>query len=154
MKEGQSKYCYPNSDVLINKLGIVDDDLLNEVERIVTTFRIAQLVGGMKQYIDGKKTQILENKNDFMSHMEYMYHHFFKVDTYLAIHKYLFHDIYDFAGNIRDEAISKSNEPYFHNKTPFCYPSFIFEQLKEYLDKMNRTYCRISTRDQLLDFLS
>ena len=43
VEEGQSKYCYPGSEVLINKLNIMDDELLSDVERIITTFRISQL---------------------------------------------------------------------------------------------------------------
>ena len=43
MERKQSKYWYPNTEVLINKLKLEDGELLNVVERIITTFRISQL---------------------------------------------------------------------------------------------------------------
>ena len=39
----QSKYCYPNSDVLINKLDIQDQKTLDKVERNVTTLMLLDL---------------------------------------------------------------------------------------------------------------
>ena len=66
----------------------------------------------------------------------------------------MFGDIYDFAGEIRDEAIYKSNEPYFHSNTPFCYPSFIYKYLNDYLRDMSMKYDYIKGRDDLLTFIA
>ena len=38
-----SKYCYPNSFILINKLGIQDSKALNEAEREITAMRVSQI---------------------------------------------------------------------------------------------------------------
>jgi len=128
--ENSSKYCYDNG-VLINKLGIKDSELLHTTERNFTTFKIVALECG-------------EEKIDNLC----------SVDGYLALHKYICSEIYPFAGQIRDEGISKSNAPYFNNVTPFCYPEFIYPYLKDCLDKMNRYVKRIKSREELLKFLS
>lgn len=154
MEENQSKYCYPDSDVLINKLDIRDGVHLIDIERVATTFRVSRLISEFKKYISSGCSLDNVNNSNLMVNIDYMYHHLFSVDTYLMIHKYIFGDIYEFAGVIRDEAINKSNEPFFSGKTPFCYPSFIFDNLTEYLDKMKRTCRVICSREQLLDFIS
>ena len=41
--EWDSKYCYPHSFILINKLGITERDALNEAEREIASTRILQL---------------------------------------------------------------------------------------------------------------
>lgn len=74
--------CYPNSAVLINKLGIRDDRTLMQAESYYSAMRLMELENGIK----------FENV-DF--------------DFYLSIHKYLFQDIYDWAGQIRTTNISK-----------------------------------------------
>ena len=83
---------------------------------------------------------------------------FFRVEDYLSLHYFLFSDIYPFAGQIRDETIYKSNEPYFngdYNKTCiFAEPIYIFENLKSYFNKMQRSFKGIKTRDDLLNFLA
>ena len=37
-------YCYPDSDVLKNKLGIINQEKLHEVERKLTAIRINDLI--------------------------------------------------------------------------------------------------------------
>ena len=39
----QSKYCYPNTDVLINKLGITNQEDLDIAERRITTLMLMDL---------------------------------------------------------------------------------------------------------------
>lgn len=77
------KSIYTNQDgVLDNRLGITDEQALNEVERQWTTYRLAQL------YLQpGKQT--------------------FDMPHYLSIHKYLFDRIYPFAGETRSETTAK-----------------------------------------------
>ena len=41
--ERDDYYCYPNSSVLKNKLGIKDDKVLVEAERKLTTLKLAEL---------------------------------------------------------------------------------------------------------------
>lgn len=43
--EGQDRYCYPGSAVLINLLGITDSELLNQAEVEFTRLRLSLRVG-------------------------------------------------------------------------------------------------------------
>lgn len=70
----KSKYTYPNG-VLINKLDIQDQKELDEVEASLTYLRL---------------TNLSLQKLNFS----------FDLNYYLAIHKYIFQDIYSFAGEI------------------------------------------------------
>ena len=85
-------YCYPNSDVLINKLNIHDSDKLPEVERKLTMLRLMDL---LEKPVTGK----------------------FDFEHLRNIHKYIFQDIYSWAGKIRTVDIAKSNM--------FCKVQFI-----------------------------
>lgn len=77
-------YCYPNSDVLVNKLNIRNIDRLHEAERRITMFRLDDLLNNpIKENFDLKHLQ--------------------------SIHEYLFQDIYEWAGKIRIVDIAKSN---------------------------------------------
>ena len=79
-----SKYCYPNTNVLINKLNIRDSKELFEIEKKLTFIRLQEL-----QY------KPIKGKYDF---------------KYLkAIHKYIFQDIYEWAGQERTVEIGKGN---------------------------------------------
>ena len=80
--ERTSDYCYPNSDTLINKLGIKDEKVLNQYERKLVAIRQAELL-----------TNPMKGNLDF-EHLK-------------AIHKYLFQDLYHWAGEIRTCDIAK-----------------------------------------------
>lgn len=144
-----SKYCY-DDEVLVNKFNIHDDELLELVDREISTFRVADLVSAMRRHLASEKV----GKVNLEKVVSFLENHFFSVDSYLFVHNYLFQDIYSFAGNIRDEAIYKSNEPYFHNKTPFCYPSFIYEQLKHFLSDMSFRFGQVHGREDFLTLLA
>lgn len=149
MVENVSKYCYDNG-TLINKFDIMDKRDLERVERETTIFKITNLVKGMRAYIYSEPINNIELEKI----VSLLYRKLFTVNGYLLIHKYLFGNIYGFAGEIRDEAIYKSNEPYYHNVTPFCYPSEIFNNLNSNLRNMS-DYCgRLRSREDLLLFIS
>jgi cell filamentation protein len=78
------KYCYPNSDVLKNKLNITDAKQLFEVEKELTFIRLQEL-----------KTKPIIGKFDF--------------DHLKKIHRYIFQDVYEWAGQIRTVEIGKGN---------------------------------------------
>ena len=79
----KSKYTLDSEDkVLRNKLGIWDEDSLNEAERMITSYKLAKL------YLDTGAQSFDAN------HLK-------------SIHKFLFEDIYPFAGEFRRENISK-----------------------------------------------
>jgi cell filamentation protein len=77
-------YCYPNSNVLINKLGITDIEKLYDVERKLTSLRILEL---LENPINGK----------------------FDFEHLKKIHEYIFQDIYEWAGKVRTVDIAKEN---------------------------------------------
>lgn len=82
---GGGKNCYPGSDILINKYNIRDKELLEKFE-IQKVF--AKLLG-----LDVNPTRI-----------DYTYDALHLVN----IHKYLFGDIYEWAGSLRKENLYKS----------------------------------------------
>lgn len=102
--EWDKEYCYPESKVLINKLNIEDLEKLNIAEKEITALKLAYI---KKNPIDGK----------------------FDFDHLKAIHRFLFEDIYLWAGEPRHVNISKGNQ--------FClwqnideYAESIFKELK------------------------
>ncbi len=104
--EQQDEYCYPATKVLKNKLNIMDDSELLIAEREITSLKIAHLT-----------QQPFQGRFDF--------------DHLQAIHRYIFSDIYVWAGEIRrGEFLAKG-------KTIFClgryinsYAADIFGKLK------------------------
>lgn len=70
----------------------------------------------------------------------------FDVNHYLNIHKFLFSDIYDFAGKIRSENIAKT--------IPFCLPHLIYENLEETLRNAKRDIHKITNEEQLIEFMA
>lgn len=99
-----SIYCYPNSNVLVNKLNIHDNKKLATLERKLVLLKLYTL---------------RQNKNIG----NFDIHHF------LSIHKFLFEDIYPFAGKIRSEDIAKDN-------FRFAKWEYIEDQLRELFDKL------------------
>jgi len=83
MNNFKDPYCYPGTDVLINKLGIKDAEILKERESALVAVRSLELIDH-------------PIKGDF------------DLKHYQAIHKHLFQDVYEWAGKIRDVEISKS----------------------------------------------
>ena len=110
-----SKYCYPGTDILINKLDIKDRAKLEELENALIVFKIYEL----------RKKKITGN---------------FDLEHLLSIHKYLLFDLYDFAGKLRTENIAKDNFKFAD--TRFIEQELIklFEELKaeSYLSGLNK----------------
>lgn len=82
--EKDDYYCYPDSSVLKNKLNIDDEKALNEAEREITAIKTLELID-----------KPLRGELDF--------------DYIKRLHKHLFSDIYDWAGELRKTDISKGN---------------------------------------------
>ena len=76
-----SIYCYPNSNVLKNKFNIKDNKLLEELERKITLVKLFEL-----------------RQNNNIGN--------FDINHLISIHKFLFEDIYPFAGLFRTENIA------------------------------------------------
>ncbi len=100
----QSIYCYPDSNVLKNKLNIRDNKLLKAAEEEITLIKQMEL---LKNPIKGNFTK---------SHL-------------MNIHKFIFEDIYTFAGKIRREQISKAD-------TMFYPPNLIDRELGKVFTKI------------------
>lgn len=79
---GDTQYCYPKSDVLINKLGLTDEAALETAEIELTQARIEQF----------------EPDFDDIS-----------LSALCGIHRFLFQDVYHWAGELRTVDISKGN---------------------------------------------
>jgi cell filamentation protein len=77
-------YCFPNSNILINKLDITDAKKLHDVERKLTSLRILELI-----------EKPVKGRFDF-EHLK-------------KIHEYIFQDIYEWAGKVRMVDIEKGN---------------------------------------------
>ena len=96
--ERANAYCYPDSFVLRNKLDIQDGSVLNDLEREITSTRIQQ---AMDIPVKGK----------------------FDLKHLQAIHRFVFSDLYEWAGELRTVNIAKGNQ--------FC--NYLY--LEDYADK-------------------
>lgn len=100
----QSIYCYPDTEVYINHFKIMDSEELSELEADLTSIRLSELSLNQKSGRFG------------VAHLK-------------NIHKYIFQDIYPFAGKIRVEDISKGD-------TQFCLCQYIESNLEGVLGKL------------------
>lgn len=100
-----TKYCYPDTDVLINKLDIRDLDKLHIFERKLTMLRLLELLD-----------KPINGKFDF-KHLQ-------------AIHAYIFQDVYDWAGKVRTVDIAKGNM-FCNVRFISSQADVIFSRLKE-----------------------
>ncbi|MDP4094599.1 MAG: Fic family protein [Bacillota bacterium] len=107
----RSIYFYSDCDVLKNTLGIKDEELLKALEQDLTSHRLAELSEEPLRGIFG----ITHLKN---------------------IHKYIFQDIYPFAGKFREEDIWKGD-------TFFCKSQFVYQVLTELLEKLKSENCLV-----------
>lgn len=127
-----NKFCYENTDVLINKLDIKDPIKLKNIEIEKTAYKLSLL-----------------NLGDYSS-----INQTWDVKHYLSIHKFLFDELYSFAGNYREEDISKSCEPYSNDYTFFCPKEKIGKELQRTLRNMEDIYIMVNSREKLVLFLS
>lgn len=111
----EDPYSYPGTDVLRNKLGIRDSETLSDFEHQKTTIR--SLI---------QREQPIKGNFD-LAHLQ-------------AIHKDLFKDVYDWAGQLRSVSISKGGSAFAHPGMIESYASStVFKDLKKdnYLRGMN-----------------
>lgn len=119
----QSIYCYPNSNVLKNKLNITDNSILKTAEEEITLIKQMEL---LKNPIGGNFTK---------AHL-------------MNIHKFIFEDIYSFAGKIRREQISKAD-------TMFYPPNLIDRELDKVFAKIKeKNMLRESDKEKAFDNLA
>jgi len=119
----QSIYCYPDSNVLKNKLNIRDNKLLKTAEEEITLIKQMEL---LKNPIKG---------NFSKAHL-------------MNIHKFIFEDIYPFAGKIRREQISKAD-------TMFYPPNLIDRELDKVFAKIKeKNMIRETDEEKVFDNLA
>lgn len=114
--DGTQENCYPDTSVLINKLSIKNQELLNLAEtRIVTAMNIK-----------AEKTAIFENVN---------------FEFYKNLHKQLFGDLYEWAGTVRNINISKKGTVFCNADDLEKTGKLKFQRLAElnYLKKLNKS---------------
>ena len=107
-------YCYPDSVVLKNKLGINDERLLNEAERKLSTLKLGEL----------------EN-NPLSGELNF--------DYLRNIHRFLFGEIYEWAGENRKIDIARGNTFCMHELIDVCMDK-VMEELKneDYLSNLDK----------------
>jgi len=118
-----SIYCYEGTNVLINKLNIKDNKTLEKAERKIVLAKLFEL---------RKNKQIGK----------------FDINHFVGIHKYLFEDIYPFAGKLRTENIAKG---FFS----FAEWQYIEEELTRILEKLKeQDYLKNDSREELVKDLA
>jgi len=117
---GDDPYTYPGTDILRNRLGIIDDATLNEAERRLTLARGAQAA-----------------RQTFPA----------SADGYRTLHKHLFQDLYDWAGDDRSVNIAKGG-------SSFAAPLYIARELEKlFADMAAKNGFRGLARDEFFDRL-
>ena len=121
----QSKYCYSDSEVLLNNYNVTDQETLDIIERRVSALMLTKI-----QMREIPKEQVL-----------------FSIDYICQLHKEIFEHVYSFAGKIRRENITKGN-------TPFCRPEFIIESLTNILKKIKKDIHKLKNKEDIVFFLA
>ena len=118
-----SAYCYKGTDVLINLLNIRDNKTLQRAESRIVATKLFEL----------RKNEMIGN---------------FDVEHFIKIHKFLFEDIYPFAGKFRTENIAKG---YFS----FAEWEYIDTELRKLLEKLHKSnLLKNDTRAELVKDLA
>ncbi len=104
-------YCYKGSQVLINKLVITDEHLLEEAEKEISIFSAEEIEFSNPPY---------------------------DLKYWKAVHKLLFRDIYEWAGDLRSVFITKS-------ETQFCNPQYIEQE-------SNRLFAQLARENYYSDY--
>lgn len=118
-----SRYTYKNSNVIKNKLNIKDEVKLHEYETEMVAFKLVTL------------------RNIDMSEYE------FDAKRLRFIHKYLFEDIYEFAGEYRLENITKDN-------FMFAQFEYIEENVESIMNKISIPELKKMDYDALVEKIS
>lgn len=119
--DADDPYVYAGTKVLVNKLGLHDFDELWDAERAITGVAAAEL----------EESPIFGNFD--LAHLQ-------------AIHRALFSEIYEWAGNIREKGfISKGNSLFCAAEFIVPYSDDLFKKLKD------ENYLRDLKRDEFIE---
>ena len=122
--------CYEGTTCLINKFDIHDEDALADLESKITVAKSAELE--LESFKDG-----------------------FNEDDYRAIHRFLFEQLYDWAGEYRTVNMSKKGTPFADNEKIPDLMNRCFARLKkvnyfrdmgfeEFIDEIVDLYCTLN----------
>lgn len=100
-----SANCYPDTTILINKFDIRDEEKLNEIEGVISSARYAEWLSMPRATT-------------------------FDFDHYKAIHRFLFSDLYEWAGEVRTVNISKKGTQFTPAEKIEEQAKLIFERLR------------------------
>lgn len=115
------QYTYPNSTVLINKQNITNIEEAYRNEHLFVTRRLADL-----------RLKVIE---------------VYSISDILAIHKYLFQDVYAWAGQYRKMNISKNGNPFMSIQS--------FSTAQAYIDRLIHTYYQTAnSKDEIIKQLA
>lgn len=115
-----SANCYPGTSILINKFDIRDEQKLNEVESVLVSARNTEWIN-----VPGQSS--------------------FDFEHYKEIHRYLFSDLYDWAGQIRAIDISKKGTLFCPAERIETQAALIFGRLAE------RNYFKRLPHEEFID---
>lgn len=101
-----SANCYPGTTILINKFDIQDEEKLNEIEGVLSSARYAEWLSAPQSAT-------------------------FDFDHYKAVHRFLFSDLYDWAGEVRTVNISKKGTQFTPAEIIEHQAELIFKRLKK-----------------------
>jgi cell filamentation protein len=121
---GTENYCYPGTDILRNKQGITDEIILTNAEREITSLRLLMI-------------RDMQTMGQFdLAHL-------------CNIHRFIFSDIYDWAGELRrGEFLSKGN-------SLFCRGPYLEENAKNTFSKLlQENYLRNLEKEQCIEQLA
>ncbi|NJD01612.1 MAG: cell filamentation protein Fic [Ruminiclostridium sp.] len=117
--EWDSRYCYPKSFVLKNKMGIRDAEQLHIAEREIAAVRI----------LEARVNPVLGRFD--LKHLQ-------------DIHRYIFKDIYEWAGDLRWVNISKGNQ--------FCLYPYIESNADKLFNRLKNEMYLTNTSDYEIPF--
>jgi cell filamentation protein len=121
---GTENYCYPGTDVLRNKQGITDEIILTNAEREITSLRLLMI----------RDMQVMGR---------------FDLVHLCSIHRFVFSDIYDWAGELRrGEFLAKEN-------SIFCRGQYLEENAKNTFSKLlQENYLQNLEKEQFIERLA
>lgn len=120
--EWDNEYCYPNSNILRNKFNITNAEDLSVAEREITSLKIAV----------AKEISVIKGNFD-LEHLQ-------------SIHNYLFCDIFEWSGKLRNVNISKGNQ--------FCLTQNIIQYSKNIFGKLKTEHFLIGYNNSVPERLA
>lgn len=108
-------YCYPNTNVLINKFDIHSNDELDVLESNITAVNLSQFDLLKEIFVNG-----------------------FDYNSLLNLHRFIFGDLYDWAGTIRTIEMSKREKVLGGVSVNYALPTTIEIKAKRSIEHLNK----------------